>query len=183
MNSIEPTYFVKHPDGSYSEAEPQPKRYFYENNKVSYLINHLTSAVIHAQRASEIPRVEAVDFYMQSVNALRQQQSKIQELEAEVESMKSGGEPVAWMTEWKYKGVTCREVTFEIQQRGSTAIHTQLFTRPAKYLQDEDLEECHKAAWRIADDATGYHQSYSKEFQLIYQRNFAKAALKKAGEK
>ncbi len=82
MNSLEPTYFIKHPDGSYSEAEPQPKRYFYENIKVSYLINHLTSAGIHAQRASEISSVEAVDFYIQSVNALRQQQAEIEVLKA-----------------------------------------------------------------------------------------------------
>ena len=87
MNSLEPTYFIKHPDGSYSEAEPQPKRYFYENIKVSYLINHLTSAGIHAQRASEISSVEAVDFYIQSVNALRQQQAEIEALKAEIKSI------------------------------------------------------------------------------------------------
>ena len=59
-----------------------------------------------------------------------------------------------------------------------------LYTHPVKeQLTDGELEAIRKKAWKMADDATGNCISYSLEFQVIYDREFSRALLKKAQEK
>ena len=43
-------------------------------------------------------------------------------------------EPVAWITEWKFKGEDCREVTFYEGMRGNSAKSIPLYTHPVKEL-------------------------------------------------
>ena len=60
----------------------------------------------------------------------------------------------------------------------------ELEARPVKeQLTDGELEVIRKKAWKLADDATGNCMSYSLEFQVIYDREFARAILRKASEK
>lgn len=62
-------------------------------------------------------------------------------------------------------------------------VGTKLYTHPVKeQLTDGELEVIRKKAWKLADDATGNCMSYSLEFQVIYDREFARAILRKAQE-
>ncbi|CAB4123262.1 hypothetical protein UFOVP42_5 [uncultured Caudovirales phage] len=68
----------------------------------------------------------------------------------------------------------------------SPDVGTKLYTHPVKELTeltDGELEAIRKKAWKLADDATGNCMSYSLEFQIIYDREFAREILRKASEK
>lgn len=81
--------------------------------------------------------------------------------EAEIEALKGDGKVCA----------RCGAIAYD-----------PVIKQTAKTLTDEEIDECHKVAWRIADDATGNNRSYSKEFQVIYQREFSRAIIRKAQE-
>jgi len=59
--------------------------------------------------------------------------------------------PIAWITEWKFKGEDCREVTFHEKMRGNSAKSIPLYTQ-------DQLEEARKlgmqqerALWNLSE--------------------------------